>query len=166
MATITTPQAAGHDVTARVKTAAAAMLAAGADVAQARARLQAVRLEGGWQARYDQADAERAVAAAEGAYERARAEHAAAREAEREHRRREFLPRKRALVGQLDAALRAAAAVNAQLVDLEAREREAVGNHTAEWWSWAELMPGTSLAESRLDVWRRAARANGLLDEK
>jgi hypothetical protein len=165
MATVTTSQTVGHEVAARVKSATATMEAAGAQVGEARARLQAVRLEGGWRARYDEADAERAVAAAEGAYERARAEHAAAREAEREQRRREFAPKKRRLVNELDAALRAAVAANARLAEVEAQERDAV-SHMLEPFAWSELMASTSLAESRLDVWRRAARANGLLDEK
>ena len=157
---------ANPDVSARMTTAVAAMQGEGAKVAEARARLQTIRQAGGWEARYQEGDAERALARAEEGYERARAEHAAARAAEREHLRRQFLPRKRMLVAQVDAALETAAAVNAQLVDLEAREREVVGNHTDQWWSWSELVPSTPMSESRLDVWRRCAREHGLLDEQ
>lgn len=139
---------------------------AGSGSRRARARLQAVRLAGGWRARYEEADAERALVTAEAAYETARAQHEEARQADREQRRREFLPKKRALIAKLDAALGAAAALNGQLVELESQERDAVGNHMSEWWSWSELLPGSAIADSRLDMWRRAARDNGLLDWK
>jgi hypothetical protein len=162
MATGTGP--AVTDVSARVQAATAAMQRTGAEVAQARARLQAIRQAGGWEAQFQEVEAQRALAVAEDLYDTACAEHAAAREAEREQRRREFLPKKRALVAQLDAKLAEAAAVNAQLVDLEARERDAVGNHTAEWWAWPELMQSTALIESRLHIWRRCAQGYGLLD--
>jgi hypothetical protein len=87
------------------------------------------------------------------------------REAERERIQRAAFARKRLLVQKLDAALRAAAAVNTELSLLEQQARDATNAHTAEPIMWSELLPSSALQESRLDVWRRSARDYGLLDD-
>jgi hypothetical protein len=145
---------------------AAALKPTGAALAEARERLQQIRSDGGPLARYAEQDAERAAAVSEASDAAARAEHRAAIDAHHEELRRAFFAKKKPLVARLDAALAEAAAANARLGEIEVQEREAVGNHTAEWWSWAELMQSTAQIESRLDLWRRGAWAYGLLDEK
>ncbi len=69
---------------------------------------------------------------------------------------------RRAMVAKLDAALTAAAKVNAELLRLDARA-EQVGGTLAARFGWYELQQESPECDTRLHAWRRHCRAHNVL---
>ena len=84
---------------------------------------------------------------------------------ERDKRRQQFHERKRGIVARLARTLADAAAINDALMEVEAEQRRVVGDWHLSGLAWPELNAPTPTQPSRLDDWRQAARAAGLLDD-